>query len=53
MPPAVLNLEQLAELLESNRAAASARAKEFAIGGQPPASTPQPATLPPLRAHPG
>jgi dihydropteroate synthase len=30
----VLNLEQLAELLEKNRAAASARAREFAIGGR-------------------
>ena len=31
----MLNLEQLAELLEKNRAAASARVKEFSIGGQP------------------
>jgi dihydropteroate synthase len=30
----VLNLEQLAELLEKNRAAASARVKEFSIGGK-------------------
>jgi dihydropteroate synthase len=29
----VLNLEQLSELLENNRAAASARVKEFSIGG--------------------
>jgi dihydropteroate synthase len=31
----VLKLEQLAELLEKNRAAASARVKEFSIGGTP------------------
>jgi dihydropteroate synthase len=31
----VLNLEQLSELLEKNRAAAKARVKEFSIGGQP------------------
>ena len=30
----MLNLEQLAELLEKNRAAASARVKEFSIGGK-------------------
>jgi dihydropteroate synthase len=30
----VLNLEQLSELLEKNRAAASARVKEFSIGGK-------------------
>jgi dihydropteroate synthase len=30
----VLNLEQLAELLEKNRAAASARVREFSIGGK-------------------
>jgi dihydropteroate synthase len=30
----VLSLEQLAELLEKNRAAASARVKEFSIGGR-------------------
>jgi dihydropteroate synthase len=30
----VLNLEQLAELLEINRAAASARVREFSIGGK-------------------
>jgi dihydropteroate synthase len=29
----VLNLEQLSELLENNRAAASARVKEFSVGG--------------------
>ncbi len=32
---AVLNLEQLAGLLEKHRAAASARVKEFSIGGTP------------------
>jgi len=31
----VLNLEQLAELLEKNRAAAAVRVKEFTIGGKP------------------
>jgi len=31
----VLNLEQLSELLEQNRAAAKARVKEFSIGGRP------------------
>jgi dihydropteroate synthase len=31
----MLTLEQLAELLEKNRSAASARVKEFSIGGQP------------------
>jgi len=31
---AMLNLEQLAELLEKNRAAAGARVKEFSIGGR-------------------
>lgn len=31
----MLNLEQLSELLEKNRAAAKARVKEFSIGGQP------------------
>jgi len=31
----VLNLEQLAELLEKNRAAASVRVKEFSVGGKP------------------
>jgi dihydropteroate synthase len=31
----VLNLEQLAELLEKNREAAKARVKEFTIGGMP------------------
>jgi len=35
MPTAVLDLEQLAELLDQHRAAASARVKEFSIGGQP------------------
>jgi dihydropteroate synthase len=45
MPPVVLNLEQLAELLESNRRAASVRVKEFAIGGQPFAFNSQPAIM--------
>lgn len=31
----MVDLEQLAELLEQNRAAAAARVKEFSIGGQP------------------
>ena len=31
----MLNLEQLAELLEKNRAAASVRVKEFSVGGKP------------------
>jgi dihydropteroate synthase len=31
----VLNLEQLSELLEKNRAAATTRVKEFSIGGKP------------------
>ena len=30
----MLRLEQLAELLEKNRAGASARVKEFSIGGR-------------------
>lgn len=41
----MLNLEQLAELLERNRAAASAGVKEFAIGGQPFAFNSQPAIM--------
>jgi dihydropteroate synthase len=45
MPPAVLNLKQLAELLESNRAVASARVKEFAIGSKPFAFNSQPAIM--------
>src|ERR1035438_6913804 len=31
----MLKLEQLAELLEKNRAAVAARVKEFSIGGRP------------------
>ena len=31
----MLNLEQLAELLENNRTAANARVKEFSVGGRP------------------
>ena len=31
----MLGLEQLAELLDKNRAAAKARVKEFSIGGKP------------------
>lgn len=45
MPPAMLNLKQLAELLESNRAVASGCVKEFAIGGQPFAFNSQPAIM--------
>jgi dihydropteroate synthase len=41
----VLKLEQLAELLEQNRAAASARVKEFAIGGKSFAFNSQPAIM--------
>jgi len=41
----VLNLEQLAELLEKNRAAAAAGVKEFAIGGRPFAFNTQPAIM--------
>jgi dihydropteroate synthase len=41
----VLNLEQLAELLEQNRAAASVRVKEFSIGGEPFAFNSQPAIM--------
>jgi dihydropteroate synthase len=43
--PAVLKLEQLAELLEMNRAAASARVREFSIGGKPFAFNSQPAIM--------
>lgn len=43
--PAVLNLEQLAELLEKNRAAASGRVKEFSVGGKPFAFNSQPAIM--------
>ncbi len=41
----MLGLEQLAELLERNRAAASARVKEFSIGGRPFAFNSQPAIM--------
>jgi len=42
---AVLKLEQLAELLEQNRAAAAARVKEFSIGDTPFAFNARPAIL--------
>jgi dihydropteroate synthase len=41
----MLGLEQLAELLETNRAAAKARVKEFSIGGKPFAFNSQPAVM--------
>ncbi len=41
----MLNLEQLAELLEKNRAAASGRVKEFSVGGKPFAFNSQPAIM--------
>jgi len=41
----MLKLEQLAELLEKHRAAASARVKEFSIGGKPFAFNSQPAIM--------
>jgi dihydropteroate synthase len=41
----MLKLEQLAELLEKNRAAASAPVKEFSIGGKPFAFNSQPAIM--------
>ena len=41
----MLKLEQLAELLEKNRAAASARVQEFSIGGKPFAFNSQPAIM--------
>jgi dihydropteroate synthase len=41
----MLKLEQLAELLEQNRAAASARVKEFSIGGKAFAFNSQPAIM--------
>jgi len=41
----VLHLEQLAELLEENRAAASARVKEFSLGGRTFAFNSQPAIM--------
>ncbi|MCU0782938.1 MAG: dihydropteroate synthase [Verrucomicrobia bacterium] len=43
--PHMLNLEQLSELLERNRAAASARVKEFSIGGHHFAFNSQPAIM--------
>ena len=42
---AMLGLEQLAELLDMNRAAAQARVKEFSIGGKPFAFNSQPAIM--------
>ncbi len=45
MLPGVLTLEQLAALWEAHRAAASARVKEFAIGGRPFAFNAQPAIM--------
>jgi dihydropteroate synthase len=41
----VLNLEQLAAVLEQNRAAAAARVREFSLGGKPFAFNSQPAIL--------
>ena len=41
----MLNLEQLAELLEKNRGAAAARVQEFAIGGRPFAFNSRPAIM--------
>jgi dihydropteroate synthase len=41
----MLKLEHLAELLEKNRAVASARVKEFSIGGKPFAFNSQPAIM--------
>jgi dihydropteroate synthase len=41
----VLNLEQLAEIFEKNRAAASARAREFSIGGKKFRFNSQPAVM--------
>jgi dihydropteroate synthase len=41
----MLKLEQLAELLEKNRAAAFARVKEFSIGGRPFAFNSQPTIM--------
>jgi dihydropteroate synthase len=41
----MLKLEQLAEMLEKNRAAASARVKEFSIGGRPFVFNSQPAIM--------
>ncbi|MFZ0829132.1 MAG: dihydropteroate synthase [Verrucomicrobiia bacterium] len=44
-PPAMLKLEQLAELLENHRAAASERVKDFSVGGRPFAFHSQPAIM--------
>jgi dihydropteroate synthase len=41
----MLKLEQLAELLEQNRAAASVRVKEFSVGGKPFAFNSRPAIM--------
>jgi dihydropteroate synthase len=41
----VLKLEQLADLLEQNRAAAAVRVREFSIGGQPFAFNSRPAIM--------
>ncbi len=41
----MLGLEQLAQLLEANQAAAKARVKEFSIGGKPFAFNSQPAIM--------
>ena len=41
----MVTLEQLAELLDKNRATATARVKEFSIGGQPFAFNSQPAIM--------
>jgi dihydropteroate synthase len=41
----MLGLEQLAELLEQNRAAATARVKEFSVGGKPFAFNLRPAIM--------
>lgn len=41
----MLSLEQIAELLEKNRAAASARVREFEIGGRPFAFNSRPAIM--------
>jgi dihydropteroate synthase len=43
--PAVLNLEELAELLEKNRAAAKAQVREFSIGGKHFAFNSRPAIM--------
>jgi dihydropteroate synthase len=45
IPSAMLKLENLAELLVENRAAASARVREFSIGGKPFAFNSQPAIM--------